>query len=150
TATTFADVPAGSEFELAIIWATEGGLTVGYPDGTFRPTRPVSRQVAAAFLHRLAGAPAGPFPDPGFADVPVGRLLHDQVAWAVDAGLVEGYPDGTFQPARPVSRQVMARVLHRFAGAPAGPFPDPGFADVPADHPFHDEIAWAAANGIAA
>lgn len=29
------------------------GITTGYPDGTFRPLSPVSRQAMAGFLRRL-------------------------------------------------------------------------------------------------
>lgn len=50
----FDDVGPGHRFCGAIEWAAAQGLTSGYGDGTFRPTSPVSRQAAAAFLHRVA------------------------------------------------------------------------------------------------
>jgi hypothetical protein len=37
----------------------DGDLTGGYPDGQFKPTNPISRQAAAAFLHRFDALPPG-------------------------------------------------------------------------------------------
>jgi hypothetical protein len=51
---TFPDVPASHPFFDAIEWASSEGITTGYADGTFRPAAVVSRQAAAAQLHRLA------------------------------------------------------------------------------------------------
>ncbi len=53
----FIDVPAGHAFCGEIKWLTTKGIAEGYADGTFRPSAPVSRQGAAAFLHRYRGAP---------------------------------------------------------------------------------------------
>ncbi|MBC7292055.1 MAG: S-layer homology domain-containing protein [Actinotalea sp.] len=37
----------------AIAWAAEVGVTRGMPDGTFRPSRPVTRQALAVLLRRF-------------------------------------------------------------------------------------------------
>jgi hypothetical protein len=147
---SFSDVDGTHPFFAEITWAAELGVALGYPDGTFRPTEPLTRQAVAAYLHRFAGEPAGPFPDPGFSDVPATHPFYDEIAWLVSIGLAEGFPDGTFRPGAPLSRQEVAALLHRAFGAPAGPFPDPGFSDVPATHLFYDEIAWLASTGISA
>lgn len=120
-APTFADVPAGSEFEDAIRWSAAEGVVVGYGDGSFRPTRVVSRQVFAILLHRLAGAPADPVPETGGVDaghpfaVPLSWLEHvgyEAPAW--QAG--EAVP-ATFGPTDPVYRRTVAAALYRAAGA---------------------------------
>jgi hypothetical protein len=49
----FNDVPASSPFHDDISWMVDEDITGGFPDGGFHPTAPVSRQAAAAFLHRL-------------------------------------------------------------------------------------------------
>jgi hypothetical protein len=92
------------------------GLSGGWPDGTFRPTLPVTREGLAAFLHRAAGAPAGPFPDPGFVDVPLGHPFHTEIAWMVATGLTNGFDDGSFRPGHTVTRQETAAFLARSAG----------------------------------
>ena len=68
----------------------------------------------AAFLYRVANdgpAPVcfnGPYPD-----VPVGAAFCGEIAWLSFNDIVNGYPDGTFKPTAPVSRQAMAAFLHR-------------------------------------
>jgi|GEM_PF-1978363 len=146
--TAFTDLPTTNPFFDAVCWGTATGLVAGYSDGTFRGTAPVTRQAAAVYLHRLFNQPLGPFPDPYFSDVLPGHPFRTQILWMANAGLTNGYSDGTFRPSAPVSRQAMAVELYQAAGAPAGPFPDPGFSDVPADHPFFNQIAWLASTGI--
>jgi hypothetical protein len=49
----FPDVPASSPFHDEISWMADTGITTGYPDGTFRPTEPLTRQAMSAFMQRL-------------------------------------------------------------------------------------------------
>ncbi|OWY59808.1 hypothetical protein B7486_72575, partial [cyanobacterium TDX16] len=56
--------------------------------------------------------------------------------------------DGLFRPSAPVSRAAMAAFMFRFQDEPTGPFPNPGFTDVGAGHPFFEEISWMADAGI--
>jgi endo-1,4-beta-xylanase len=140
---TFPDVPPTNPFRAEITWAAEAGVVSGFVDGTYGPGLPVSRQVLAALLHQLAGAPTGPFPDPGFSDVPAGHPFEDEIAWAGDVGILGGYGDGTFRPSAPVSRQALAATLSRLPGAPSVSPGDPPFTDVPTSHPFFAEISWA-------
>jgi hypothetical protein len=48
TGATFRDVPADSPFATAIAW----GIADGFDGGSFKPGSCVTRQAAAAFLHR--------------------------------------------------------------------------------------------------
>jgi hypothetical protein len=116
---TFSDVPATHPFYGAIEWLAAEGVVAGFPDGTFRPAAPVSRQAMAAFLFKLAPLvplpacpPGGPFPD-----VPPSNPFCGQITWMTSAGIAEGYADGTFRPTNPVSRQAMSAFLHRFVDA---------------------------------
>ena len=144
----FPDVSGEGEFCEHITWLAARGVTDGYEGGEFRPSAPISRQAMAAFLYRLAGAPDGPFPDPGFADVPAGHGFADEIWWLASTGITGGYVDGTFRPTAGLSRQAMAAFLYRYEGSPAGPFGDPSFLDVPATHGFADAIWWLASTGI--
>ena len=144
---SFTDVPPGHPFFADIEWLASSGVTGGYADGTFRPAGSLTRQNMAAFLYRYVGSPAGPFPDPGFSDVPPSHQFFTAISWLAQSGITGGYADGTFRPAEPLSRQGMAAFLHRMAGSPAGPFPDPGFSDVPPSG-FRTAIWWLAQSGI--
>ncbi len=145
---TFTDAGRYATFFEDIEWLAGNGITTGFPDGTFRPVAQASRQALVAYLYRLAGEPAGPFPDPGFSDVEPSHPFATEIAWGADAGVVGGFIDGTFKPTSTVSRQALVSFLHGLAGEPAGPFPDPGFSDVGPSHPFATEIAWAADAGV--
>jgi hypothetical protein len=117
TGTDFPDVPASHPFCGEIEWLADGEITGGFPDGTYRPSQPVSRQSMALFLYRFAGLPDGEDPTCAaaqFTDVPTTHPFCGEIEWLVAEGITEGFPDDTFRPTLPVSRQGMAAFLHRF------------------------------------
>ena len=54
----FSDVSDGTWYTEAVNWAAANGVVNGYPDGTFRPDRAVTRQETAAILARCLGGAA--------------------------------------------------------------------------------------------
>lgn len=64
---------------------------------------PLTRGELAELLHARAGSPAP----------------ADPAAWAMEEGVLTGYPDGSFRPEGAVTRQQLAAVLWRQAGKPA-------------------------------
>ena len=48
----FPDVPAGSWYEKAVMWAVENGITTGKGNGTFAPTQICTRGQVVTFLYR--------------------------------------------------------------------------------------------------
>ncbi len=50
----FTDVTPQSVFYKEITWLAAKGVTQGWPDGTFRPYKPVLRDQMAAFMYRFA------------------------------------------------------------------------------------------------
>ncbi len=117
SAAGFDDVPANHPFHDAIAWLVDEGITSGFQDNTFRPTRAVSRQAAAAFLHRFEGEPSAVHGGE-FSDVPSNHPFAVQVSWMVQMEVASGFPDGTFRPADPVTRQAMAAFIYRLAAPP--------------------------------
>jgi len=101
-----------------ILWVSEYGIADGYPGGTFRPAAPVTRQSMSAFMHRLSGEPAGPFPNPGFSDVSATHPFHQQIWWMALEGITTGYDDGTYRPSTNVSRQAMSAFMRRLFEGP--------------------------------
>jgi YVTN family beta-propeller protein len=123
----FRDLGPGDMFYKEITWLAGQGITTGYEDGTFRPRTPVSREAMAAFLNRYATsvnrAPVYTAPATApFSDVRPGDPFHRDVSWAAAAGISTGYPDGTFRPGAPVSREAMAAFLYRLTN-PDKPMP---------------------------
>ena len=150
TGQRFIDVPPANPFFEEISWLETEGITTGFPDLTFRPVQSVTRQATVAFLYRMAGEPSGPFPNPGFADVQTNHAFYDEIAWAVQQGVADGYTNNTFRPGNAVSRQAMAAFLYGFLDGAGDPTPpNPGFSDVSTGHPFFTQIAWLVDAGIA-
>ena len=153
TAPEFVDVGPGQVFYDEIRWLADNGITTGYViDGQrwFRPTEVTSRQAMAAFLYRYAGE-GWTVPDDrqSFTDVPAGHPFYTEIEWLHEVGMAEGYADGTFGGALPVSRQAMVAFLYRWA-APEGyePSGGPSFSDVGESATFYEEIEWAAEVGL--
>jgi len=116
--------------------------TITDPYGTHRMD-PYDSLRAAEARGDIPGADLGPF-----VDVSMSHPFLAEIEWGVDAGLVQGYADGTFRPTGDFTRQAMAAWLYRHAGSPEGPFETPGFPDVAESHPFYTEIMWSASVGI--
>lgn len=140
----FPDVPAGSLFYNEITWMQQRGITTGWEDGTFRPWVSTSREVMAAFFYRAAGSPEfqAPAVSP-FKDVATTDPFYKEIAWMHHEGIANGWSDGTFRPAEPVSREVAAAFFYRAAGSPEFQAPaNSPFKDVSTSDVFYKEIAW--------
>ena len=75
----------------------------GYPDGTFKPDRPVTRAEFAALLNKafdLQPTKAAR----KFKDVPTNYWAAAVIQKASQAGFIAGYPNGTFAPNQNISR----------------------------------------------
>ena len=113
--TSFSDVPAGQWYSAAVSWAAENGIVLGYPDGTFAPDKAVSREDAMTLLVRFAGWKALTLPEGGeltYADAAsIQDYAKEAVAVATAAGILAGYPDGTFLPQKSITRAEAAKIL---------------------------------------
>ena len=50
-----------------------------------------------------------------FKDVVAGEWYENEVLWAQEKGLVNGYPDGTFKPNNPITRAELTAVMQNLA-----------------------------------
>ena len=124
----FSDVPASHRYYAAITELASRGVIGGYPDGTFGPDRPVTRQQFAKMIVLAAGYPVSESDVCPFVDVAVsgpGSLYPDNyVAVAAAAGITRGtngggvpgrpgyVPATEFSPAQNITRrQVVTMVL---------------------------------------
>jgi subtilisin len=141
---TFSDVDPNSPHGAAIGRMAAAGIINGYDDGTFRPSRTLTRAQAASLLVRGLDIEVRE-PTGRFADVPTAYAHAATIEAAARAGIVAGYGDGTFRPGEPLTRAQAASMIARAFSLPAGG--DHGFSDVVAGHPHGDTIAAAAAAG---
>jgi len=91
--------------------AVGDGIVTGYDDGSFKPDSAVTRAEFVTMLVRALKLD-GDRNELGFADQEaIGAWARPAVAYAVQAGMVKGYEDGTFRPDALLTRAEMAVML---------------------------------------
>ena len=138
----FIDVPAGSYYEDAVIWAVGKGITTGTSATTFNPNGICTRAQAVTFLWRAAGSPAPKTKVMPFADVKAGSYYYDAVLWAVENGITKGTSETMFSPDATCSRAQIVTFLWRSQKSPAAGTANP-FTDVKASAYYADAVLWA-------
>lgn len=108
----FSDVPGTHWAAGAIGAVSAAGLMNGYPDGTFRPARTLTRAEAAVVLSS-AFTPGTGGPTGGFPDVPGGHWAAGAIGALQEGFVIGGFPDGTFRPGAPVTRAEFSVLLAR-------------------------------------
>lgn len=116
--TPFTDVVTGANYEEAVAWLLEAGITTGTSPTEFSPDLTVTRGQAATFLWRFAGRPT-PTVEQNFADVDPVRYYAIPISWMVEWGITTGTSPQTFEPESPVDRAEMATFIWRLAGKPS-------------------------------
>ena len=108
----FSDVPAGSFYEGAVLWAYENGITTGTDATRFSPNTPCSRAQVVTFLHRFRGCPE-PEISTAFPDVPADSYYYKAVLWAAQREITVGMDGGDFRPELQCSRAQIVTFLYR-------------------------------------
>ncbi|KIL41848.1 hypothetical protein SD70_04325 [Gordoniibacillus kamchatkensis] len=85
----------------------------GYPDGTFKPERNVTRQEVAAMLFRVYHLTKSGLTGKMYSDVTNADWGAGEIEAVSKAGIMNGYPDGTFRPNQPITREEMAATVAR-------------------------------------
>ena len=121
--------PAPQPAKPALNTADHYAYLMGYPDGTVRPDGSITRAEATTIFFRLLTeesrtqlwATAN-----SYSDVSAGQWYNNAVSTMTSAGIVNGYPDGTFRPNAPITRAEMAKIIALFAklDKTADRFPD--------------------------
>ncbi len=108
----FTDVPAGSYYYDAVLWAVENGITEGTSDTTFSPNMTCTRAQIVAFLWRSEKSPAAGTANP-FADVKSTAYYAGAVLWAVKEDISKGTTNTTFSPDADCTRAQIVTFLWR-------------------------------------
>ena len=108
----FTDVPVGSYYYDAVLWAVENGITKGTSDTTFSPNMTCSRAQIVTFLWRSEKSPAAGTANP-FADVKSTTYYADAVLWAVKENITKGTTSTTFSPNADCTRAQIVTFLWR-------------------------------------
>ena len=115
--TSFPDVGEGWSKDY-IGYLEKFSVVTGYEDGTFRPQNYITRAEMAVMMAKAEGYDisgymssdelAYPDVDEGYSEWAVKAIKY-----LTDRGIMEGYPDGTFGPNRPITRAETVATVNR-------------------------------------
>ena len=111
SAMPFTDVPVGSYYYDAVLWAVENGIAKGTSETTFGPDASCTRAQIVTFLYRAFGTSAGG--DAAFADTTPNAYYAEAVRWAVATGVTTGTSNTTFSPNADCTRAQIVTFLWR-------------------------------------
>ena len=113
-AASFTDVEPFAWYYDAVENVTENGWLNGTGGSCFTPNGDLTRAMLATILWRIEGSPA-PNGSADFIDTDSASWYADGLAWSVENGLFNGYPDGSFRPDTAITREQLATVFYRTA-----------------------------------
>ena len=102
-------------YDVAVEVMSELKVIDGYTDGAFKPTNQLNRGQAAKILCNMILGPttasalkadAAPF-----KDVPANSTFAAYIAYCAKEGIIDGYTDGTFRPAAPLTGYAFMKLL---------------------------------------
>ena len=107
----FKDIPTTHMYYSMITKMRDQGIINGYPDGTFQPNEPISRQHAAALITRaMKELPKTvAFQQP--ADLPVTHPYYNELKTLLEADLLALDSQGNVHPNKALTRAEMAKIL---------------------------------------
>ena len=108
----FPDVPIGSYYWNAVLWAIEQGITEGTSYLTFSPNDSCTRAQIVTFLWRSKGNPAVSGNAP-FTDVAPDAYYAAAVTWAEKNGITGGIGNGLFGSNNTCTRAQIVTFLYR-------------------------------------
>ena len=98
--------------QVAVAWAVENGYITGRDNGNFDPAAKITRAEIVAILNRVAdnakAEKAASFTDIG------SHWAKDAIAWAAEAGIVNGVGNDLFAPNDNATRQDTVVMLYKF------------------------------------
>ncbi len=113
----FKDVPSGEWYYNYVNWGFANGIVSGMDETTFAPNANISREQMAIMLSNFAKSQQFDLPDTGatinFTDgTNIGEWAQESVDKVVKAGILSGFPDGTFVPKGSATRAQAAKVIY--------------------------------------
>jgi len=130
----FTDVAEDAWYHDAVTWTRANGIVEGFGDGTFAPDAYITRAHLVVLLNNYARAVGLVLPpqreSQTFADdMDIRNYAKEAVNRFFRAMIINGRPDGTFDPQGNATRAELATMLSRFVrygGDTLPPVPPPG------------------------
>lgn len=141
-AQTFQDVPKTNYNYSDIEYLVDKNVID--PGSKYNPTATATRMDVILMLAKALKLDNTP-KETGFKDVPKSHKYSGYIYTATKAGIINGYPDGTFKPDLKVTRGHMAAFIARAYQLPKG---TQTFKDVPKGHTAYEAVKQLAKAGI--
>ncbi len=119
---SFRDVASDAWYARAVTWAEDAGVVTGVAAGVFSPDTSVTREQLVTMLDRYRAAMGGQASDADpsacaqrFKDWNrVSGWAVDSMAWAVEAGILQGDENGAVLPGGSATRAQAAAIFQRY------------------------------------
>lgn len=145
----FSDVPSSQTFNKEICGLKEKGVVNGYPDGSYGPNNNVTRGEMSKFVVKAFNMAEDTSCD-NFPDA-IANTFEKEISTLKCQGVVGGN-NGKYLPNDSITRGEAMKIVVKAAeskGLTLDMTVSEGFADVPMDQTFYNEIYKAYSNGIA-
>ncbi len=113
TKKTFTDLPKEEQYVQAIGHLYDLGVVNGYPDGTYKPTQPVSRQEFTTMVVKGASIPLLKNQTSTFTDVKNDLWSKDYIMTLTARGIIQGKAPQKFAPQDTITLGEVAALLNR-------------------------------------
>ncbi len=148
-ALTMKDVKVSDWYYESVMYVIRNGLMNGKGNGFFAPNANLTRAELVTVLYRMAGEPSVDGLEHPFADVAADTWYTDAVIWAYHEGVVNGISETAFAPGADITREQIAAILYRYAGAEAAEDALAGYADADKVSDWaYDAMNWAVSVGL--
>ncbi len=115
----FTDISTKAWYYTAVRYVVQRGLFTGMSKTEFWPNYGMTRGMLVTVLWRMAGSPKYTAYNP-FVDVAAGKYYTMPIVWAYHKGYVSGMSKTGFSPDLNITREQLATMLYRYAGANQG------------------------------
>jgi hypothetical protein len=127
---TFSDVDANAWYANDVAVATHENYINGYTDGTMKPELSISRQEAAVILNNILSltpvSTTSVFTDASL----IPAWSNDSIIAIKEAGIISGYPDGSFRPTDSITRaEALVSILNSYNHTPVAEVTEPTTSD---------------------
>lgn len=122
TSNPFTDVASSKTYYQPVLWAAANSIVNGYGNGKFGPVDGITREQFCAILVRYAKDAGITLPAEAksktFTDASkISNYAKSAVTACQKAGIINGYPDGSFRPQASISRAEVAKMICEFFSA---------------------------------
>lgn len=106
----FADVGGFEWAEGAIAEMDSRGFIKGYEGGMFMPSKELTRAELVTIINRMNGLTEEK--EATFSDLTDSHWAYTEIEKALSKGYISGFPDNTFRPDQPVTREQFATIIN--------------------------------------